>query len=52
MKQERLLVVPLMLPGDVKREEIYRAINFQLYEIFGDKIIFLDFEEEVTKIIK
>lgn len=46
MKQNRLLVVPLMLPGNIKREEINRAINFQLCEMLGDKITFLDFDEE------
>lgn len=46
MKPNRLLVVPMVLPGDVKREELNRAINFQLFEMLGDKITFLDFDEE------
>lgn len=46
MKQNRLLVVPLMPPGDLKREELNRAINFQLVEVLGDNITFLDFDEE------
>lgn len=46
MKQNRLLVVPMMPPCDIKREEINRAINFQLFEMLGDKITFLDFDEE------
>jgi len=46
MKNERLLVVPLTIPGNERREEINRAISFQLYEMLGDKITFLDFDEE------
>lgn len=44
--KERLLVVPIGTPGDIKKTEIYGAINFQLYSIFGDKVSFLDFDEE------
>jgi hypothetical protein len=46
MKENRLLVVPMIMPGSELVSEIVRAINFQLYEILGDRITFLDFDEE------
>lgn len=46
MKENRLLVVPMTTPGSGLVSEIIRAINFQLYEMLGDRITFLDFDEE------
>ena len=45
-KNERLLVVLLYPPIDVRRSELYRAIFLQLYSMLGNKITILDFDEE------
>lgn len=47
MESNKLLVVPIGPPGDTKREEMLRAINYQLYEMLGNNIAFYDFDEEL-----